>query len=99
MKVFFIGDPLLVNGYKTSGVDAVPVTSGEELLKSLEDVLKTGNLGIVLVDHDYSSQVKDKIEQIKMKSVVPVIVEVPGRKTSADIDLKSTISRIMGVKM
>jgi vacuolar-type H+-ATPase subunit F/Vma7 len=99
MKVFFIGDPLLVNGYKTSGVDAVPVTSGEELLKSLEVVLKMGNLGIVLVDRDYSSQVKDKIEQIKMKSVIPVIVEVPGRKTSTDIDLKSTISRIMGVKM
>jgi vacuolar-type H+-ATPase subunit F/Vma7 len=34
-----------------------------------------------------------------MKLVFPVIVEVPGRKTSVDIDLKSTISRIMGVKM
>jgi vacuolar-type H+-ATPase subunit F/Vma7 len=99
MKVFFIGDPLLVNGYKSSGVEVVPVSSGQELLKSLETILKTSNLGIVLVDHDYSSQVKDKIEQIKMKLVVPVIVEVPGRKTSADIDLKSTISRIMGVKM
>jgi len=99
MKIVFIGDPLLVNGYRTAGVEALPVSSSQEMLNSLNGALKTGNPGIILLDRDYSSQLKDKIEQLKMKVVLPVLVEVPGRKPSAEIDLKSTISRIMGVKM
>jgi len=58
-----------------------------------------GDVGIVLVDRDYSSQVKDRIAYLKLKRVMPVLVEVPGRRVSADVDLKSTISRIMGVKV
>jgi len=30
---------------------------------------------------------------------MPVLIEVPGRHLSADVDLKSTISKIMGVKI
>jgi len=99
MKVVFIGDPLLVNGYRTAGIDAVPVNSSQEMANSLEVAVKKGDLAVVLLDRDYSSQLKEKIEQLKMKLVMPVLVEVPGRKVSTDIDLKSTISRIMGVKM
>ena len=99
MKIYFIGDPLLISGFQISGVQVIPVTSGAELLKAVDTVLKMQDVGIVLVDSDYSSQVKDKIEQIKMKYAIPVLVEVPGRKTTAEIDLRSTISKLMGVKV
>jgi vacuolar-type H+-ATPase subunit F/Vma7 len=99
MKIFFIGDPMLVNGYRLSGVDVIQVTSPEEMAKALDHVYKMESSGIILVDRDYSSQVKEKVEQLRLKHAMPVLVEVPGRKGSADIDLKSTISRIMGVKM
>ena len=99
MKIYFIGDPLLISGFQLSGVQVIPVSSGTELLKAVETVLKIQDVAIVLVDNDYSSQVKDKIEQIKMKYAIPVVVEVPGRKTSAEVDLRSTISKLMGVKV
>jgi V/A-type H+-transporting ATPase subunit F len=99
MKVFFIGDPLLISGYQISGLQVIAVSSGTELIKSIEETLKIADVGIILVDHDFSSQVKDKIEQMKMKYSLPILVEVPGRRTSAKIDLRSTISKIMGVKI
>lgn len=99
MKVFFIGDPLLISGYRMSGVQAIPVQSGAELVTAIESVLKMQDVGVVLVDHDYSSQVKEKVEQIKLRYSMPVLVEVPGRKTSATVDLKSTVSKVMGLKI
>ena len=99
MKVFFIGDPLLISGYRMSGVQVMPVHSGAELVAAIESVLKMQDVGVVLVDHDYSSQVKDKVDQIKTKYSMPVLVEVPGRKTSATVDMKATVSRVMGLKI
>ena len=99
MKILFIGDHLLVNGYRTSGIQAIPISSPEELLSEVEKVFKMGDVGIVLVDRDYSSQVKDRIEYLKLKRVMPVLVEVPGRRVTSEIELKSMISRIMGVKV
>jgi V/A-type H+-transporting ATPase subunit F len=99
MKIFFIGDSLLVNGYRTSGIESIPVSSPEELLKEVDKVFKMEDVGVVLVDQDYSSQVKDRIEYLKMKRVMPVLVEVPGRRVTSEIELKSMISRIMGVKV
>ena len=99
MKIFFIGDPMLVNGYRMSGIQSIPVTSPDELLKEVETVFKMEDVGVVLVDRDYSSQVKDRIEHLKLKRVMPVLVEVPGRRVSAEIELRSMISRIMGVQV
>lgn len=99
MKIFFIGDPMLVNGYRLSGVEIIGVTDPEETVKALERAYKADETGIILIDRDYSSQVKEKVEQMRLRYAVPVLVEVPGRKGGADIDLKSTISRIMGVKI
>lgn len=73
--------------------------SPEEMVKALDDVYKIEDVGIVLVDRDFSSQVKETVERMRVKHAVPVLVEVPGRKAGADTDLKSTIGRIMGVKV
>jgi vacuolar-type H+-ATPase subunit F/Vma7 len=99
MKIFFIGDPMLVNGFRLSGAEVIQVASPGEMVKALDDVYKMEGVGIILVDRDYSSQVKEKVEQMRVRHAVPVLVEVPGRRGGADIDIKSTISRIMGVKI
>jgi vacuolar-type H+-ATPase subunit F/Vma7 len=99
MRAFFIGDPILVNGYRLSGVEVVPVTSADELVDALDIAYKTEGVGIILVDRDYSSQVKAKVEGLRVKYALPVLVEVPGRRGGPDIDIKSTITRIMGAKI
>ncbi len=99
MRTVFIGDPILVNGYRLSGVEVVPVSSSKELILALDTVYKTEDVGIILVDSEYSSQVKDKIEELRVEYALPVLVEVPGRKGGSDIDIRSAITRIMGAKI
>ena len=90
---------MLIDGYRISGIEAVAINSPDELLKSLESLNHRNDVGIVLLDHDYSSQVQEKVDVIKLKKEIPVLLEVPGRRSSAEVDLKATISRIMGVKV
>jgi vacuolar-type H+-ATPase subunit F/Vma7 len=99
MKILFIGDGTLSQGYSLSGVKVISVSSKEDFLKSLESALKMDDVGVILVDSDYSSMAREVISSLKIKQVLPVIIEVPGRKTSAEVDLKSIISRMMGVKV
>ncbi len=99
MRIVFVGSALLADGYRMAGVEPIPVTSPEELLSSLPPLLKREDAGIILLDYDLSSKVKDDLDKIRSKHTMPVLIEVPGRHLSADVDLKSTISKIMGVKM
>lgn len=99
MKILFIGDATLSQGYSLSGVQGIPVSSKEEFMISLESALNMEDVGLILLDSDYSSLVREHVSSLKIKRVLPVILEVPGRKTSAEVDLKSIISRMMGVKV
>ena len=89
----------MVNGYSISGIESIPVSSQGEFMKEIEKALEREEVGVILVDRDYSSQMKGEIERIKRKRVMPVLVEVLGRGLSPETDLKSTISRIMGLKV
>lgn len=99
MKIFFIGAPLLIDGYRLAGIESVPVTTPDDMVNSVRSLMKREDAGILLLDYDFSSKVKDELDEIRIKSPTPVLVEVPGRHSSAEVDLKSTISKIMGVKM
>jgi len=99
MRTFFIGDPALVNGYRLAGVEVVAVSSVDQLIDALNAAFKTEGVGIILVDRDYSSQARAKVEELRVKHALPVLVEVPGRQGGSDIDIKSTITRIMGAKI
>lgn len=99
MKIIFIGDATLSRGYSYSGVEGIHVSSKEDFLTSLEKALKMDDVGIILVDSDYASMAREAISSLKIKQVLPVVIEVPGRRTSAEVDLKSIISRMMGVEV
>lgn len=99
MKIFFVGSPQLAEGYKIAGVEPIAVSGDDDFLRALESLSSNEEAGIVLMDSDYVSTVREKIEKLKIRSKLPVFLEVPGRKSGTTVDLKAMISRIMGVKV
>ena len=99
MKILFIGDATLSLGYSLSGIKGIPVSSKEEFLASLESALRMDDVGVILLDSDYSSMAQEIVSSLKIKRILPLLVEVPGRRISAEVDLKSIVSRMMGVKV
>lgn len=97
MKIYFIGNPRLSCGYRLLGVQCFSVSTKEEFLKTLEEVLKFDDVGIILLDSDFSSMVSDYIYKLKVKRALPFIIEVPGLKTTPKMEIKSILSKSMGV--
>jgi V/A-type H+-transporting ATPase subunit F len=83
MKVFMISDNThTLTGMRLSGVEGVVVHEREEILKELAKVKKNRDIGIILITELLAERVKLELDEIKLSSSLPIIVEIPDRHGS-----------------
>ena len=100
MLGFVIGDNNLVTGFRLVGVQGKEVASVSEAQEALRQVLTQSDIAIVVISDEYSSQMQPQIEQARMKSVKPVIVEIPSSKSPPGKDkFSSYINKVLGFKL
>lgn len=85
------GDILLMAGVK----DTLIVKSPSEARQVISNQLRAKDIGVIFIDEDFIPYVKDIIKE-KVKSLIPLIVTIPGIKTERKADVikeivKSTI--------
>jgi V/A-type H+-transporting ATPase subunit F len=80
MKVFMISDNThTLTGMRLSGIEGVVVHEREEILKELAKVKKNRDIGIILITELLAERVKLELDEIKLSSSLPIIVEIPDR--------------------
>ena len=80
MKVFIISDNThTLTGIRLSGIEGVVVHEREEILKELAKVKKNRDIGIILITELLAERVKLELDEIKLSSSLPIIVEIPDR--------------------
>ncbi|HEX2990828.1 MAG TPA: V-type ATP synthase subunit F [Anaerolineales bacterium] len=101
MKVLVIGHPEAVLGFSLAGVHGRAVTTAEEADKALDEALASKENGIVLVTQDVAQMVQARVEHLKLRSTIPLVVEIPspagvpeGTPSLSDIVLKA-----IGIKL
>jgi V/A-type H+-transporting ATPase subunit F len=101
MKLKVIGSQDAVWGFALVGVSGQIVTTTEELLHALDEALNDKEIGILLVTEDVTDLARQRVDTLKMHSIVPLVVEIPGPKgpapdhpTVADVVQKTTGVRI-----
>ena len=100
MKVLVIGNQEAVLGFSLVGVNGKTVTTAMETNQALDEALASGDAGIVLVTEDVARLVETRIDQLKLRSTIPLVVEIPGPKgAGADRpSLNEVVLRAIGVK-
>ena len=78
MKVRVIGHPEAVLGFSLVGVQGVAATSADEINQALDEALADHEVGIVLVTQDMARLIEARMDHLKLRSTVPLIVEIPG---------------------
>ena len=78
MKVLVIGHPEAVLGFSLAGVHGRAVSTAEEANQALDEALANKENGIVLVTQDVAQLVKARVENLKLRSTIPLVVEIPG---------------------
>lgn len=101
MKLMVIGHPAAVLGFSLAGVGGQMATSAEEVNRALDDALARKGLGIILVTEDVAALIKERMEELRMHSTVPLVVEIPGPGGTppGKQALSEVVRRAIGIKL
>jgi len=101
MKVLVIGHPEAVLGFSLAGLHGQAATTMDEVNQSLDSALANPEIGIVLVTSEAAKLIESRMDQLKLRSSVPLVVEIPGPGglPADQPTLNDLVFRAIGVKM
>ncbi|HUI90408.1 MAG TPA: V-type ATP synthase subunit F [Anaerolineales bacterium] len=101
MKVLVIGHPEAVLGFSLAGVGGRVATTAEQVNQALDDAQASKDVGIVLVTQDVARMIPARMEHLKLRSTVPLIVEIPAQSGTAQgqSSLGEIVLRAIGIKL
>jgi len=101
MKVFVIGSQEAVLGFSLVGVRGRQAESAAEVNEALDEALSTADNGIVLVTADAARLVEARMDHLKLRSTVPLVVEIPGPAGVGPNEptLNEIVLRAIGIKL
>ncbi len=101
MKVLVVGHPEAVLGFSLAGVDGRPVLNAEQANQAMDEALKARDVGIVLVTKDVARMMQARMDDLKLHSTVPLIVEIPGPEGVSPDEpaLGEIVLRAIGIKL
>uniref|UniRef100_UPI0000DD5CEA V-type ATP synthase subunit F n=1 Tax=Archaeoglobus fulgidus TaxID=2234 RepID=UPI0000DD5CEA len=74
-----VGDPDFTIGFMLAGIsDIYEVTSDEEIVKAVEDVLKRDDVGVVIMKQEYLKKLPPVLRREIDEKVEPTFVSVGG---------------------
>ncbi len=101
MKLLVLGNQDAVWGFALAGVHGRIVTTAEELHSALDQALADETVGVVLITEDAADLARQRVDTLKVRSTIPLIVEIPG-PAGPSLDRQSLgemIRRTIGVKI
>ncbi len=101
MKVLVVGHPEAVLGFSLAGVDGKAVQNAEQANRALDEALAAKDVGIVLVTKDIARLMQPRMDDLKLHSTVPLIVEIPGPEGVGpnEPSLSEIVLRAIGIKL
>jgi len=101
MKVLVIGHPDAVLGFSLAGVCERVATTADEVNQALDEAQASKDLGIVLVTQDVAELIPARMERLKLRSTVPLVVEIPSRGgiTEGQESLGDIVLRAIGIRL
>ncbi len=101
MKVLVIGHPEAVLGFSLAGVNGRAVTTADEAGRALDEALASKEIGIILVTQDIAGMLQARVEDLKLHSTIPLVVEIPSPAgVSPDQpSLSEIVLRAIGIKL
>jgi V/A-type H+-transporting ATPase subunit F len=100
IRTYVIGSENCVLGFGLVGVDGRTVRERAELERALDACLADETIGILLISSDVAALARERVDELKVGRLSPLVVEVPGqRDEGAYPSLREFVQRAVGVKL
>ena len=101
MKILVIGHPDAVLGFSIAGVGGRVASTAAEVNQALDEAQAAKDVGVVLVTQDVAELIPARMEQLKLRSTVPLIVEIPagGGAPEGQASLGEIVLRAIGIRL
>ncbi len=100
MRLYVIGNDNCVLGFSLVGVGGRVVHSGEELDQALDTCLNDPTIGLLLVTEDVAAWRRDRIDEMRVSGVTPLVVEIPGKSGDQHKEsLRDIVQRSVGIRL
>ncbi len=101
MKILVIGHPEAVLGFSLTGVGGRVATTADEVNQALDEAQASRDVGIVLVTQDVAALIPARMEHLKLRSTVPLVVEIPaeGGAPEGQASLGEIVLRAIGIRL
>ncbi|WP_456330188.1 V-type ATP synthase subunit F [Archaeoglobus sp.] len=97
-KLAVVGDPDFTVGFMLAGIsDIYEVTSDDEIVKAVEDVLRRDDIGVVIIRQEYLKKLPPILRREVDEKVEPTFVSVGG--TGGVEELREKIRKAIGVDL
>lgn len=101
MKVLVIGHHEAVLGFSLAGVHGQTAASASEANKAIDDALVSRDVGIVLVTQDVAAMIQPRMDDLKLHSTIPLVVEIPSPAGVPEDQpsLSEVVLKAIGIKL
>jgi len=98
--MLIIGNAEAVLGFSLVGVQGQVAENADEVNQALDEALRNPHVGIILVTEDVAKLAPARMDQLRMRSTVPLVVEIPGPQGPSpdQPSLSEVVQRAVGVK-
>lgn len=76
-KIYILGDIHTVTSFRLAGVEG-RVADRESVDIHLNELLERGDAGVIVITRELAEEIPEKIYNVNLNSVIPVIIEIPG---------------------
>jgi len=100
MKAFVIGSDGCVLGFALAGLEGITVRSKDQVDAALDLLMGDPGVALVLISADVAALVRDRVDELKINSLQPLLVEIPGQHTGTSYPpLREFVQRAIGVQL
>ena len=101
MKILVIGHPDAVLGFSMAGVGGKVATTADAVNQALDEAQANKDVGIVLVTQDVAALIPARMDNLKLRSTIPLVMEIPasGGAPEGQSSLGDIVLRAIGIKL
>ena len=100
MKTFVLGNENSVLGFSLVGIEGAVIRRREDLAEALSIRLADDETALLLVTSDVAELWRERIDELKVKSMQPLVVEIPGESTERGYPpLKEFVQKAVGISL